>query len=196
MRRYSGRDLASTGESEEEPMATTVTINNQTFKRRNPVAVWLGLPLITVGIYYFVWWYKVNNEAKRFLNDSTIRPGRSVLAITLGALIIVPPFISIYRTTERVARMQERAGMTGGRANPWISLVLAFLWGLDRLYVQMQLNQIWDGYVRGGVEGIASPSAYGLAPPTPVLPPPASVLPPPAPTLAPPAGPPWGPPVA
>jgi hypothetical protein len=166
-------------------MATTVTINNQTFKRRNPLAVWLGLPLITLGIYYFVWWYKINNEAKRFLNDNTINPGMSVLAVTLGAVIIVPPFISIYRTTERIARMQERAGMPGDRANPWIAVLLVFLAGLDRLYLQMQLNQVWDGYLRGGVQGIAPPSAVGLPPPAPALPPPApAAWPPPGPPVA------------
>ena len=35
------------------PMATGLQM-----KQRNPVAVWLGLPLITLGIYYYVWLYK------------------------------------------------------------------------------------------------------------------------------------------
>ncbi|MBJ7352444.1 MAG: DUF4234 domain-containing protein, partial [Rhodococcus sp.] len=26
-------------------------------KRRNPVVVWILLPLITLGIYHFVWYY-------------------------------------------------------------------------------------------------------------------------------------------
>jgi Domain of unknown function (DUF4234) len=29
-------------------------------KRRNPLGVWLGLPLITLGIYVFVWYYKIH----------------------------------------------------------------------------------------------------------------------------------------
>ena len=31
-------------------------------KRRSPVGVWLGLPLITLGIYHLVWYYKIHAE--------------------------------------------------------------------------------------------------------------------------------------
>ena len=50
-------------------MAQTVVIGNQAYKKRNIVGVWLGLPFITLGIYSYVWIYKVNNEARRFLRD-------------------------------------------------------------------------------------------------------------------------------
>ena len=63
-------------------MAQQVVIGNETFKRRHPVGVWLGLPLITLFIYYFVWYYKINNEARRYLRDPSIRPGISLLAVT------------------------------------------------------------------------------------------------------------------
>ena len=100
-------------------MAEIVTIEGQEFKKRNIWAVWLGLPIITLGIYRFVWYHKVNDEARRYLRDDSIRPGISVLAITLGLLLLVPPFVSIYRTGERVRRMQENAGVEGeiGRAS-------------------------------------------------------------------------------
>jgi paraquat-inducible protein B len=29
-------------------------------KRRNPIAIWLVLPLITLGIYHLVWYYKIH----------------------------------------------------------------------------------------------------------------------------------------
>ncbi|MDQ6712097.1 MAG: DUF4234 domain-containing protein, partial [Candidatus Dormibacteraeota bacterium] len=48
-------------------MAQNVVVDGETFKRRNVVGVWLGLPLITFGIYHIVWYYKINNEARRFL---------------------------------------------------------------------------------------------------------------------------------
>ncbi len=76
-------------------MARTLVIGNETFKRRNIVGVWLGLPLITFGIYHFVWYYKINNEARRFLRDESIKPWISLLAITLGALLVIPPFVSV-----------------------------------------------------------------------------------------------------
>ncbi len=141
-------------------MATTVVVYNQTYKRRNPLAVWIGLPLLTLGIYYVVWWYKINNEARRFLNDQSIDPRMSVLAVTVGSLIVVPPFVSAYGTTARVARMQERAGFPAGtRANPWVSLLLHFVFGLHALYMQMELNRIWDGYAQPGIAALAPPPA-------------------------------------
>jgi drug/metabolite transporter (DMT)-like permease len=147
-------------------MATTVVVNNQPFKRRHPLAVWIGLPLITLGIYYFVWWYKVNNEARRFLNDRSINPALSVAAVTLGSLIIVPPFVSAYGTTQRIARMQERAGMPAGtRANPWIAVLLHFIFGAHALYMQLELNRIWDGYAHPGMTPLLPPPAPPPAPP-------------------------------
>jgi hypothetical protein len=147
-------------------MASTVVVNNQSFKRRNPLAVWIGLPLITLGIYYFVWWYKINDEAKRFLNDQSINPALSVVAVTLGAIIIVPPFVSAYGTTQRIARMQERAGMPAGtRANPWISVLLHFVFGAHALYMQLELNRIWDAYAQPGMTALLPPAAPPPAPP-------------------------------
>ena len=147
-------------------MATTVVVNNQPFKRRNPLAVWIGLPLITLGIYYFVWWYKINDEAKRFLNDQSINPVLSVVAVTLGAIVIVPPFVSAYGTTQRIARMQERAGMPAGtRANPWLAVLLHFVFGAHALYMQLELNRIWDGYAQPGTRALSPPAAPPPAPP-------------------------------
>jgi hypothetical protein len=126
-------------------MAHLVIVGNQTFKRRSPTAVWIGLPLITLGIYNLAWWYKINNEARRYLGDQSIKPGISLLAVTFGAILLVPPFLSIYRTAERVRRMQQRAGLPGeDLASPWIALILAFVFGLHSLYLQVQLNKIWD----------------------------------------------------
>jgi hypothetical protein len=147
-------------------MATTVVVGNQSYKRRNPLAVWLGLPLITLGIYYFVWWYKVNAEARRFLNDASINPALSVVAVSVGAIVVVPPFISAYTTTGRIARIQDRAGFPlGARANPWIAVLLHFVFGAHALYMQMELNRVWDGFLQNPA-----------APPPPVVPP---ALPPP-----------------
>ncbi|MDQ6856694.1 MAG: DUF4234 domain-containing protein [Candidatus Dormibacteraeota bacterium] len=147
-------------------MATTVVVYNQSYKRRNPVAVWIGLPLITLGIYYFVWWYKINNEARRFLADPSIHPGVSVLAVTAGAVVVVPAFVSAYGTTGRIARMQERAGFPPGtRASGWTSLLLHFVFGLHALYMQTELNRTWDAYAQPGHAALPPPAAPPPAPP-------------------------------
>jgi len=145
-------------------MAEIVRVGGQEFKKRNIFGVWLGLPIITLGIYTFVWYYKVNDEARRYLGDDTIRPGISVLALTLGWVLLLPPFISVYRTAERVRRMQEHAGI-GSRIEPILALLGVFFFSLWTLYIQEMLNRIWDAYLyRGSTPQPAGPSA---APPPP-----------------------------
>jgi hypothetical protein len=110
-------------------------------KRRNPFLVWLVWPVLTLGIYHFVWWYKINREAR----DSGVEvdPVLALLAILIGWIIVVPPFISIYRTGERIAQMQTKA-LEGPSSNGWIGLILSFVFGLHTLYYQIELNRIWD----------------------------------------------------
>jgi hypothetical protein len=114
-------------------------------KRRNVILVWLVWPLITLGIYQLVWYYKVNREARDFDRRIDVNPALSVLAISIGWLIIVPPFVSVYNTGQRIARMQQAAGMQA-TCNPWIGFILIFIFGLYPLYYQNELNQIWLRY--------------------------------------------------
>src|SRR4051812_36100986 len=92
-------------------------------------AVWgpLVLTIVTLGVYYFVWYYKVNRElrdygraAGRDLGDS---PVTSLLAVSLGWLILVPPFVSWFNTFGRIRDAEEVAGVTTERTNVWIGLL-------------------------------------------------------------------------
>jgi hypothetical protein len=89
-------------------MAETVTVDGDRYVRRNALGVAV-LSVVTLGIYFFYWYFKVNDEARRYLRDDSIRPGVSLLAVLLGWILIVPPFVSAYHTAERIRRMQERA---------------------------------------------------------------------------------------
>jgi hypothetical protein len=111
-------------------------------KTRNIWLTWLIWPLITLGIYHFVWYYKINREARDFDENIDVKPELSLLAVLIGWIIIVPPFVSIYRTGERIAQMQEDAGMERSCSGV-IGLVLAFFAGLYSLYYQYELNRIW-----------------------------------------------------
>ena len=111
-------------------------------KTRNIWLTWLIWPLITLGIYHLVWYYKINREARDFDENITVEPVVSLLAITVGWIIIIPPYVSIYRTGERIAQMQEDAEMER-TCNGWIGLVLSFFFGLYSLYYQYELNRIW-----------------------------------------------------
>ncbi len=120
-------------------------------KTRNIFLVWLVWPLITLGIYRIVWWYKINREARDLDQRIIVSPGLAVLAITLGAFIIVPPFVSIYKTGERIGQMQAAAGLAASCTGV-LGLVCSFVFGLDALYYQSELNKIW-AYLGGAPEG-------------------------------------------
>src|ERR1700733_14539635 len=113
-------------------------------KTRNIWLVWLVWPLITLGIYHLVWYYKINREARDFDEKIDVEPTLSLLAVAIGWIIIVPPFVSIYRSGERIGQMQEDAGMDRS-CNGWIGLVLSFFLSLHALYYQSELNRIWAG---------------------------------------------------
>jgi hypothetical protein len=114
-------------------------------KKRNPVLVWLVWPIITLGIYHLYWWYKVNEEAKRLDPSIEVNPVVSLLALFPGAFLIIPPFVSIYRTGGRIRRMQQAAGQ-GGDVVPIVGLILAFVFSTYILYYQISLNSIWAAY--------------------------------------------------
>jgi hypothetical protein len=57
-------------------------------KRRNPFLVWLVWPLITLGVYHLVWWYKINREVRDYDHRIDVSPGVAVLALVPGFIII------------------------------------------------------------------------------------------------------------
>jgi hypothetical protein len=116
-------------------------------KIRNVVAVAV-LSVVTLLIYLFFWWYFVNRELADYgrtkgtteLGDS---PAKSTLAITLGALIIVPAVWTTVTTFQRVQKLQRMTGQATP-INGWIGLVLAVVI-TPALYAYMQsgLNSSW-----------------------------------------------------
>ncbi|MCW2906631.1 MAG: hypothetical protein JWL68_1420 [Actinomycetia bacterium] len=112
-------------------------------KTRNIWLTWLVWPILTLGIYHLVWYYKINREARDFDEKIAVEPTLSLLAVLIGWIIIVPPFVSIYRSGERIAQMQEDAGMERS-CNGWLGLVLSFFASLHSLYYQYELNRIWS----------------------------------------------------
>jgi hypothetical protein len=117
-------------------------------KIRNPVVVAI-LTFVTVLIYLFFWWYFINREMTDYgrqrgtseLGDS---PGKSLLAISLGLLILVPAVWTIVTTFKRVQALQRLTGETNP-INGWIGLILGVviepaLFG----YMQSGLNSAWQ----------------------------------------------------
>ena len=125
-------------------MAQELQVGTTRVKIRNPFGVFV-LSIVTVGIYYVVWYYKVNREL-RDASGIDVSPVVAIIAITIGWVILVPPFVSWYRTFERIQQAQRQAGLAT-EVSPIIGFILylialAFL-PVETLYAQDELNKLW-----------------------------------------------------
>jgi hypothetical protein len=126
-------------------------------KRRNPVGAWLGLPIITLGIYGLVWTFKVHAELARYdrrIPDSSVSALMSMLFgwITLG----IWPIVVWVQLAGKISQAQRSAGL-----QPSCSGGLGFilgLFGFGVLYYQIELNKVIDRY-NGATEGAQVPLA-------------------------------------
>jgi hypothetical protein len=155
-------------------MAEEIAIagTGSTVKVRNPWAV-VGLSLITIGIYYVFWWYFINREMRDFGRargvDLGQSPGNSVLALTLGALIIVPALVTLWRTSDRIQRTEETAGVDRPANGPIIFILLLIIGPVGIWYAQSELNKAWEGQATG-TPATLPPTEPAAAPPPPPAP--------------------------
>ena len=130
-------------------MAQVVKIpgSEGTAKIRNLWAVAI-LTIVTLLIYYFCWWYFIHRELRDYgraknTDELGTSPGTSLLAVTLGALIIVPALVSTYRGFKRVQAAQRLAGVE--QINGWIGLILYLVFSPAMFaYMQSGLNAVWE----------------------------------------------------
>jgi hypothetical protein len=84
-------------------------------KVRRPWAVAV-LSIVTLGIYSAVWYYKVNREmrdygsAHRDHRLARSKPWRSLLAVTIGGVIVIPQLVSFVRMVGRLQDVERIAG--------------------------------------------------------------------------------------
>ena len=135
----------------------------QGIKIRNPIAVFF-LGVITLGIYYIYWFYAINSEAAIIANDRKAKPGLSLLAVTLGALLIVPWFWSHWTTAARVGKATGSPATTLGNLvcsillAPFVSIVYVF-------WVQGKMNR----YAREHMAGLHTREPLQQAPEAPTV---------------------------
>lgn len=128
-------------------------------KVRSPVAVAI-LTVVTLGIYLLFWWYFINREMADYgrakgtaeLGDS---PGKSVLALFPGVLVIVPAIWTTVTTFQRVQAAQRLSGQQP--LNGWLALVLyVVISPAFYAYMQSGLNGVWRAQA---TETAAQPAA-------------------------------------
>jgi hypothetical protein len=149
-------------------MAEEVQIagTGSTAKTRDPLGVAL-LVLVTLGIYWFVWYYKANREMAdlgraRGTDELGDSPGTSLLAVTLGALIIVPAIVSLYNTFQRTQAAARLMGVEP--LNGWIALAFYLFLGIGfPAYLQSGLNKVWGAQTDRAVAVPAAPAPAPVA---------------------------------
>jgi hypothetical protein len=110
-------------------------------KDRSPASV-LGLSIITLGIYFLVWYYKINNEIRRHDPTIQVTPGLSVVAMCLPIFNLV----SGYSTAARIRQMQLDEGATQ-TISPIIALLLQIFLGIGfPLYIASQMREHWHAH--------------------------------------------------
>ncbi len=106
------------------------------------------LTVVTFGIYGIFWWYFVNREMADYgrakgTDELGTSPGLSVLAATLGWLVIVPGVMTTINTFKRAQKTQSLAG-EAPVINGWLGLILFIVISpAYHAYVQSGLNSAW-----------------------------------------------------
>ena len=129
-------------------MAEEIAIRGSNYpaKQRNPLAPF-GLSIITLGIYGIFWYYYVNKELAelgkaRGSTELGDNPMMSVLAITLGVFIIVPPFVSYWNTWKRNDTARKMFGVSEGIDPVPGFLLTIFIWIAGAYFLQAGQNAV------------------------------------------------------
>ena len=135
-------------------MARHVSVRGVDIKLRRPWVAFV-LAIVTLGIYYLYWYYVSNADLNEYgerldeqSNPLRVSAGLATLAVSVGALLIVPPFISQWRFYRRIRKAQYLAGGMDPKINPnfgfFLFLVALVLLPFEILYAQGHLNQLWE----------------------------------------------------
>ena len=109
-------------------------------QRREILAVFF-LTIITFGIYWLVWYYKVNAETRRHSQNVDVAPGLAVICLFIPLVNLV----SLYNTADRVRTLQRECD-DPGRISPLAALLASIFipFGIYTYMVQSALNRHWE----------------------------------------------------
>jgi hypothetical protein len=135
-------------------MAEEIAIRGSNYpaKERNPLGV-IGLLLITLGIYGIFYYYFINKELAelgkaRGTQELGDNPMMSVLAVTIGAFIIVPPFVSVWNTWKRQEAARKMFGVHEGIDHVPGFLLNLFISPVAYYFLQQGQNSMLEAQAR------------------------------------------------
>jgi Domain of unknown function (DUF4234) len=107
--------------------------------RRSAWAVW-WLSGLTFGIYYLVWYYKINAELRAFAPEAVkVEPGMAALA----QLFPIFAWVSLANTSTRLSNA-HRAIQSPVRVSGGMAILGTFWFNSQTRYLQRRLNSLWD----------------------------------------------------
>jgi hypothetical protein len=127
--------------AEGQPPVGPVQGEQRMLLQDDPTKVWL-LCIFTCGVYYAIWYHRMAKELGQWSQGQIeTDPGTSVLAVTLGACVLVPPYISWAGTLGRIRQAQQMVGLEPkAQFGTWFLYTL--LAGYGYYWIQEQLNEI------------------------------------------------------
>lgn len=111
-------------------------------EKRDPVIMIL-LSVITCGICFIIWSFKVCNEINSFYGEKKIDP---TIFFLLGILCFPLVYVGLYKLDELLYDMNTRMGLPANKNFIlWLLLSFVGIGGIFAIYqIQEQLNKIWD----------------------------------------------------
>lgn len=120
-------------------MATDVYIG-----RVRSVVLLILFSILTLNLYYFYWFYKVNTELEAFLRNGGRPAGRLVLFLLVP---VVGWFLAVYLTARSTLKAQVQAGETRPIAPIYPAVFAALLpvigWYVAAGFIQGAANRTW-----------------------------------------------------
>lgn len=124
--------------------------------RVRSVVLLVLLSVVTLGVYYFIWLFKVNRDLQRHLGDGVNPAGRLALFILVP---VIGWFLTILFTGRSVRKVQIRAGnerlIVPSYHAVWAALVPIIGWFVAMGFVQRGANRAWlklGAYFEPGVQ--------------------------------------------
>lgn len=107
--------------------------------KRGAWAVW-WLSALTLGIYYLVWYYKINAELRAFAPEVVdVNPGKA----TVAQILPIFSWVSLAHTSARL-NDAHRAINSPVRVSGGMSILGTFWFNSQTRYLQRRLNSLWD----------------------------------------------------